>query len=235
MKGLILAAGFGTRMGNATRDVPKPLLPVGNHRLIDWPVRSLQSAGISEIVVNLHYQGDQIQRYLTTVFSDVTFRFSMEEVILGTGGGIAFAKKYLEGGAFVIFNADIVADVALHDVIERHRSSGAVATMVTIENETAGDIRIDDAGQVRQIVNQPSNADHFHPRGFAGIHVVEPVIFDYVQPVFSSVIDDFYVPLVMEEKLITSYDHRGYWCDAGSPEAYRRITHEELERVKGLL
>ncbi len=237
MKGLILAAGFGTRLGNATRDLPKPLLPIGSHRLIDWPVRSLQNAGISEIVVNLHYHGDQIRSYLTDVFPDIHFIFSVEETILGTGGGIAFARAHLQDETFVIFNADVISDIGLREVVAHHRSSGAPATMVTIADSSSksGDVRIDESGRVRQITGRPPSAGHFQPRVFSGIHVVEPSIFDYVQPQFSSVITDFYLPLMTEGKPVSAYDHNGYWCDAGSPETYRKIIRDDLRLVESLL
>jgi len=238
MKGFILAAGLGTRLGVLTQETPKPLIPIASHRLIDWPVRALQKARISEIVVNLHYHGDHIRDYLTIRFPDVRFRFSPEETILGTGGGIAAARKFIDHDTFIIYNADIIADVSIADVVERHREAKACATMVTLnmpDSPTSGEIRIDDRGFVCQITGQPAGTSRMGARMFAGIHVVEPVIFDYLRPEFSSVITDFYIPLLYDRRPILSYEHNGFWLDIGSPEAYERATQMELAKVESIL
>ncbi len=237
MKGVILAAGFGTRLGLITQDVPKPLIPIASHRLIDWPVRSLQKAGISDIVVNLHHHGDRIQEYLTTTFPEISFQFSHEEIILGTGGGIAVMKPFFDD-TFVIHNADIISDVPIADVIRHHRKTNACATMVTIDRPAApntGEVLIDQKGFVRQITGQPSGIAPANARVFAGIHVVEPIIFDYIRPRFSSVITDFYIPLLQSQKQVSAYDHDGCWYDVGHADVYQLVSGAELAAVESLL
>ena len=64
MRAIILAAGFGTRLRPLTNTIPKPLLPVAQHPLIVWNLRLLRDHGITEVIVNLHHLGDQIEQYL---------------------------------------------------------------------------------------------------------------------------------------------------------------------------
>src|SRR5262249_29618815 len=82
-RGMVLAAGLGTRLGPLSDELPKPLLPVANIPLVRWALALLRRAGIAETVVNLHHRGDAIAAEL-----DGEVRFSREDTILGTGGGI---------------------------------------------------------------------------------------------------------------------------------------------------
>ena len=82
---MLFAAGFGTRMGALTADRPKPLIPVAGRPLIDHALDLAGQAGIGRVVVNVHYKGDQIVRYLegrNIAISDET------ACILDTGGGL---------------------------------------------------------------------------------------------------------------------------------------------------
>ena len=64
MKAMILAAGLGTRMRPLTNHTPKPMLKVAGLPLIEHQVRRLVAAGITDIVINHAYLGEQIEDYL---------------------------------------------------------------------------------------------------------------------------------------------------------------------------
>ena len=86
---LLLAAGFGTRLGELTKKTPKPLVAVGSHKLIDFSLWQIQKAGFSEVVINLHHLSDQIVDYLGSGDRfGIKIKYSKEESILDTGGAI---------------------------------------------------------------------------------------------------------------------------------------------------
>ena len=60
MKAFIFAAGFGTRLKELTKDIPKPLLKVKGRSLIEWNILKLKSAGFDQIIINTHYLGNKI-------------------------------------------------------------------------------------------------------------------------------------------------------------------------------
>lgn len=104
---MILAAGFGTRMGELTRTRPKPLLPVGGRPMIDLALDLARDAGATEAVVNLHYLGEQIRTHLSNRAVPAV-HFSPEDPILDTGGGVVKALPLLTGPAFFTLNSDAV-------------------------------------------------------------------------------------------------------------------------------
>ena len=112
MKAMILAAGFGKRLGELTKNKPKPLLKVKGKPLIDYHIEKLISAGFKTIAINTHYLGIQISDHVINIFGqDVEIIISHENELLGTGGGIKKAISSFEDEEVVIINSDIYSDL----------------------------------------------------------------------------------------------------------------------------
>jgi len=112
MKAMILAAGRGERMRPLTDTRPKPMLAVGGKPLIEYHVESLRLAGITHLVINLSWRGDQIRRFLGNgVGHGVDIVYSDEgPEALETGGGIFHALPVLGDAPFWLVNADVYSD-----------------------------------------------------------------------------------------------------------------------------
>ncbi len=97
---LILAAGLGTRMGDLTKDLPKPLLPVKGKPLIDYAFNLIEPLQTKNIFVNTHYHADLIQLHISKNYENI--KISFEPEILGTGGGI----KKIHQNDLLVLNTD---------------------------------------------------------------------------------------------------------------------------------
>ena len=97
---LILAAGLGTRMGDLTKDLPKPLLPVKGKLLIDYAFNLIEPLQSKNIFVNTHYHADLIQLHISKNYENI--KISFEPEILGTGGGI----KKIHQNDLLVLNTD---------------------------------------------------------------------------------------------------------------------------------
>src|SRR5215470_4836042 len=98
---MILAAGRGERMRPLTDTVPKPLIPVAGRSLLERSMERLAAHGVSNIVVNVHYLGQQIVDRL-----DGRAHIVREERLLDTGGSVKNALPYLGEGPFYVLNGD---------------------------------------------------------------------------------------------------------------------------------
>ena len=107
-KAMILAAGFGKRLNPLTNNCPKPLIKIGNETLLSNTIKFLQELGINQIVINTHYLGNQIKKYISekNFKSNITI-INENEKILDTGGGILNALKYFNG-SFLCINPDTI-------------------------------------------------------------------------------------------------------------------------------
>lgn len=106
MKAVCLAAGYGTRLGELTKDKPKPTIVVGGRTVIEQIIDSLHIHGITQIIVNLHY--------LPTVITErINNRalYYYEPRLLGHEGTIWALKDWLKDDDFFVINADTISNV----------------------------------------------------------------------------------------------------------------------------
>jgi len=105
---MIMGAGLGTRMRPLTDDRPKPLVTVGGKTLIDHSIDRLVAAGVTLVVVNLHYKAAMLEAHLAKRH-DVEIIFSDEtEMLLDTGGGVVKAMPHFGDQSFFVLNSDSI-------------------------------------------------------------------------------------------------------------------------------
>lgn len=228
---MILAAGLGTRLRPLTLTVPKPLVDVGGEPLVYRSLRMLKRAGVSDVVLNLHWLGDKIRDALGSGEKfGMRLSYSFEPDILGSGGGIKKVEPLLREGTFFVINGDALLDLDLGALLAFHRAKGAAATMVLRPDPDCdkwGAIEIDAEQRIRQFVNKlPKTDAPLRKLMFTGVHVLEPVVFDYLRPAFSSINEDFYPPAIKAGLPIYGYVYEGYWSDVGTPESLETVRRD---------
>ena len=158
-RAMVLAAGRGTRLAPLTDTTPKPLLPVAGQPLIEHILEFLRAGGIREVVINLHHLGQRIKERIGDGRRlGLQVKYSWEDPILDTGGGIKRAEPLLAGEPFVVVNGDSLLELRLEDVVAFHRERAAVATMVVRPDPEAaryGLIELDADDRVRRVVGLP--------------------------------------------------------------------------------
>ena len=140
MKSMILAAGYGKRLGNLTKDTPKPLIEVKGKALIDFHIDKLIAIGCEKIVINVHYLAEKIINHVSAKYIDaIDIIFSHEENILGTGGGIKNAVKHFDQDDFLVINSDIYSNL---DYSYFNNFSSPTIFSVLSDKEQEGDFSI---------------------------------------------------------------------------------------------
>jgi mannose-1-phosphate guanylyltransferase len=226
MRALILAAGFGTRLGDLSEERPKPLFPVCDVPLIRYAIALLADHGICEVAINLHHRGELIEAELGDGSAlGVTIHYSREETILGTGGAIRRLHDFLtEGGrsSFFVVNGKILIDVDLDTVRRLHEARDAAATMVLKETPDArswGAIEMDDDARVTRIIEQGKPGTHLCM--FTGVHLLSPRLVERL-PVTgaSDSIREAYLPALHDGDRIVGHRLEGYFHEHSTPERY---------------
>jgi len=213
LKALLLAAGHGKRLRQLTENRPKPLIAAGGLPLIYYSLYTLKKAGITEIIINLHYRGDQIKSFLGT---GDRFKFNIsysdESEILGTGGAIKRVEPFFEGETdFVIINSDIITDFNLRDLINFHTDKKLSASLAVKEG-VKEDLFYDEDLNLLSIDKKTPDCSS---GVFTGIQVVSREIFDYTEIKFSSSIEA-YKNYIKEKKPIKVFPLKNsFWYDSG--------------------
>ena len=210
MKAMLLAAGRGERLRPLTDHTPKPLLKVGGQALIVWQLEKLKCAGISEVVINLAYLGEQIETYLGNGSAwGLTIEYSREPAgALETAGGIRQALDWLGNAPFVLANADVWTDFDFA-LLPVHCHS--LAHLVLVENRPhhpQGDFGLLE-GRVT-----PSGEPN---RTYAGIGIYAPGLFESLARGVRAPL----APLLraaIDKGAVTGQLWTGQWIDVGTVE-----------------
>ncbi len=233
IRAMILAAGYGTRLGELGGSRPKPMLPVVGAPLVRWAVLFLRHHGIREIVVNLHHMGELIEAELGDGSAlGVSIAYSHEEgKILGTGGGLRQARPLFDDGhdtPVVVMNGKVLVDLDLEHVLAFHRERGAEATMVVRADADAdrwGSQQLADDGRMVRLLGREPPVEVPAPTGpsmmFTGIHVLQPRFLDRVPPEGEQcVVRTAYRSLFDEGRGLYGYATDRYWWEHSTPERY---------------
>ena len=107
-RGMILAAGLGTRMRPLTLKRPKPLCELLGKTLIEYTLNNFSELGVKEVMINTHYLSGQIPQFLGAGYKNIKIEYQHEKEILDSGGGISKASAFLleKPGPYLISNAD---------------------------------------------------------------------------------------------------------------------------------
>jgi len=226
MKAMLLSAGFGTRMRPLSLTLPKPAVPVLGRPIAVQILNRLARCGVTEAVVNLHHLAGVVRQMLGSG-ADAglpPIRFSFEETILGTAGGLAKAAPLLRGeGPIVVRNCDFLSDIDINAAVDAHRRSGLAATLVLAPARAGySTVDVDGLGRVLSLAGRPA-CDPAQVAGsylFTGCHVIEERLLDRIpEGIPSDIVRDVYWPLAAEGQL-GSVLHGGFWWEYGSPELY---------------
>lgn len=222
MKAMVFAAGLGERLRPATDILPKPLFPVLGVPLIEWVLRGLRAASVTEAVVNLHHLPARVVRYLGSGSTlGVRVEYSDEPILLGTGGGLWAVRGFFCGeSAFFAHNADVWHDWDLQEIINISHGKDATLALVTDPAQPEAHVVEFKAGRVVSIRGRPQAA-----RGscyvFSGVSVLTPAIFSFLpEGEVSCLVEDGLIPMLQAGRAVAGVFMEAAFCDIGTEERY---------------
>jgi NDP-sugar pyrophosphorylase family protein len=239
MKGMVLAAGLGTRLKPLTDHKPKALVEVGGKTLLEITLGRLRAVGVGEVIVNVHHFAEMIEQYLRNHnHFGMRIEISREEVLLDTGGGLKRAGWFFaENGAdepFLLHNVDVLSGIDLGRMVERHRQAGALSTLAVQERETSRRLLFDERMELcGRRTGKEGNAEMARPApaanafAFTGIHVISPRMIGMMteEGVFS-IIPTYLRLAGAGEKSLGFRADEYYWRDLGKLSALQQAEED---------
>lgn len=220
MRAMILAAGLGTRLRPLTLKTPKPLLKIDERSLIEHQIAKLRNAGITQMIINHAWLGDQIEAQLGDGgHFGVELFYSAEDKPLETAGGVRKALPWLaaEGDEpFLLVNGDVFISAEYAD-LQLTLPASIDARLWLVANpqwHREGDFHLQVNGRL-----SPSTGLRFT---FAGISLLRPSLFAHLKldkpeplaPLLRQLIDQGRA----EGEILP-----GYWNDVGTPERLEQV------------
>ena len=217
---IILAAGLGSRLRPLTDTTPKPLVEVAGHPLIAYGLGLLRAHGLDDVVINVHHLADRVQSALGDGSRyGVRIRYSVEEELLDSGGGIRQAATVFEAPIdrpLVVLNSDVISEVPLPDVLAFHEARDALATFVLRDDprkDQYGVFGLDDEGRIRRFLGRGA------PRGlpeymFASVQILSPRLLEQMPDGAFRSMHDLYPRLFEAGARLCGYRYDGRWHTA---------------------
>ncbi len=231
MKAFLLAAGLGTRLRPITDTTPKCMLPIGGRPLLDIWLDTFASAGVSEVLVNLHHLPDVVRHHLAARTAPPTVRTFYEPELLGSAGTLRANRDWVRGEElFLVCYADNLTDFDLRSLVGAHRAHGAPATLAVFhsENPSAGGVvELDGAGRVIGFAEKP--AVPASDLTNAGMYAFHPGVLGEIAGSPPQDIGYHLLPRLVGRAWAVPVE--GYFRDIGTPAAYRRARAEWPARV----
>jgi NDP-sugar pyrophosphorylase family protein/aminoglycoside/choline kinase family phosphotransferase len=229
IKAFILAAGFGERLRPITSHIPKPLLPVLGKPVIGRLVERVLAVPVARVGVNAHYKAEMLGQWAET--SDYADKIELyhEQKILGTGGALKNAERFLRGSTFLVHNADIFSDINLRVLIEKHISEGNVATLAVHNHHRFNNVQLDKGGRLLSVGDNQPKRKGSHRVAFTGIAVYSSEFLDLLPAGKSSVIDAWLSAQTSGLNVGTVNVTGCRWTDIGTAEAFSSLVFSLLK------
>lgn len=222
MHAIVLAGGLGTRLYPVLKDLPKPMVPVGNQHFLEIILELMKKNGFMDFIFCVCHMAEKIINY----FGDgsragVKISYSIEDCPLGTGGAIGLLRNVIKE-TFCVLNGDTYQELDLQRCIAQHQASEAIGTMTVA--------KVRDSSRYGQVLTYPDGyVSGFMEKGTgiqeglinAGLYILEPAVFDYIpQNKFVSFEKDVLPAILEDHKKIGTYRDVDHFFDIGIPADY---------------
>ena len=227
MKAVLLSAGKGQRLEPLTSTRPKHLIKVAGKPILQFCLDAVKAAGITDIIIVVHYMGDKIRDYFGDGTSQgLKISYVEQKELLGTGNAVMAAEQYVDEKFVLIYGDLLFAQDAVKRAVNLYEEAKpeAVITAVRVEvPENYGVIDVMEGKKLGCIIEKPQAGKASSNLVSAGIHVFSRVIFEKMMCIKKSVrgeveLTDALAMFASEGKtvLVVELD-RNAWFDVGRP------------------
>lgn len=220
---VLMAGGLGTRLGELTKNCPKPLIPIGGKPLLETIIDNFKENGFYNFFFSVNYKAEMIETYFADGSDrDINIKYLRENKRLGTAGALSLLEQ-MPDKPIIVMNGDLLTKVNFQQLLDYHVQQNAMATMCVREYSFQvpyGVVCIDN-GKLTGIDEKP--VQNFFVS--AGIYVIEPKALELIPKDMYYDMPSLFDAIMQKGLLANVFPIREYWLDIG-----RR---DDLERANG--
>ena len=230
MKVVIMAGGKGTRISEISKDVPKPLIKIGDKPILEHELLCLKKQGFTDILITVSHLGDQIINY----FGDgsklgIHIDYFFEKQPLGNAGALFEIKDKLTDD-FLLLNADSLFDIDFKRFVEYHKAKGGLATLFTHPNSHPYDsgVIIADSNNivVRWLNKEDDRPKWYKNRVNAGLHILSKKLISNRPDTPKVDLDRQILKPLAGSGQMFCYDSPEYVKDMGTPDRFYHVLED---------
>jgi dTDP-glucose pyrophosphorylase len=222
---LLMAGGLGERLRPLTNDTPKPLLPVGDKKIIDYNILGLQKHGINNFYVSLRYKAEMIMQHLDQlVKAPSKISYIHETDARGTAGALSELKD-IKTEYVILMNSDLLTNVDFSVLYEKLTSTNSDMVMATIPyniDVPYAIVEIDKNERIHALTEKPRYTYYAN----AGIYLMKKEMIGHVPKEGKYDATNFTEDLIRKGYKVVSQPILGYWLDIGRHEDYSKAQND---------
>ncbi|MEQ1554178.1 MAG: sugar phosphate nucleotidyltransferase [Ferruginibacter sp.] len=177
---VVMAGGLGTRLKPLTYVIPKPLIPIGDHSILEEIINKFSNLGAKNYFLSVNYKADLIKFYLKDKIKEsIDIEYIEEDKPLGTGGALYMLKNKLKN-TFIVTNCDIVIEENYIPIYEYHKNSKNDITIVAAVKHLKipyGTLETGDDGALLSMIEKPDITFLVN----TGMYILEPNVLEHIQ------------------------------------------------------
>ncbi|MEY8198227.1 MAG: nucleotidyltransferase family protein [Colwellia sp.] len=222
---VIMAGGLGSRMGELTKETPKPMLKVGDKPVLERIIEHFADHGFTKFLISVNYKKEVIMDYFGNGYDfGVNIKYIEEKKRLGTAGALSLIDECPEEDFFVV-NGDVLTSLNYTKLLSWHESNSSQATMCVREFKYQvpyGVVEFDDSFNIDDMKEKPLLKNHVN----AGIYVISPKILEYVPKETFYDMPTFFTEMKEKGSKLIAYVVSDYWIDIGMKEQYNQANYD---------
>ena len=233
---IIQAGGIGSRLGNLTQDMPKPMIPIGNYSVLEHQIQLLKQYHIHDIIIITHYLSHVIQNHFGNGEQfGVSISYYHEQTPLGTSGGIKELEHRLTSD-FLVLYGDVMIDMDLMALIDFHKQKQSLCTLTLHPNDHPYDsdlVDIDDTFRITGFYSKPHNSNRYYRNLVnAAVYVMSPQFLSWIPKGAYADFGKNIFPDVYQKVPMYGYCTSEYIKDMGT---FDRLTQIRQDYSKGII
>ncbi len=207
MKVVILAGGFGTRISEYTKTIPKPMIKINNKPILVHIMEHYAKYGFKDFIVALGYKGSIIKKYFKTNKYDWNIDLVETGLNTMTGGRLKRLKKYLKKEKFLMTYGDGISDVNIKKLVNFHDKNKKLITLTAVRPPARfGALKIN--GSLVKYFKEKSSMDEGWING--GFFVIESKFINYIKN-DKTFLEREPLEIVTKKKQLVAFKHKGFW------------------------
>jgi len=218
---IVMAGGKGTRMAPFTAILPKPLIPIGDKSILELIVDNFKPFGIKDFYFSINYRGEMIRAYFDGLEKDYSITYIKEEKYLGTAGSLIYLKD-MAPKTFIVSNCDIIVKANFAGVVEFHRKSESLLTIISSMQHHQipyGVVDFKAGGEVTGIREKPEFTFPIN----TGVYILEKECIDYIPSGEVFHMTHLIEALMADGKKVSTYPiNENEYIDVGQWDEYRK-------------
>jgi NDP-sugar pyrophosphorylase family protein len=232
-RAVVLAAGRGTRMGEITAEIPKPMLPVRGRPMLEHVLDRLAAAGVQEFFLVVGHRRELIEAHFRNWRLPV--QFHLQDPVDGTGSAALLARDFAGNEPFLLTFADILCDFSAYvrcaRVLNEYPATAAVLGVREVDDPWRGAAVYVENGKVTNVIEKPPRGQSTTHWNSAGVFVFRPVAFEYLAQLEPSVRNEYELTAIFDPMLRDNLELRmspieGNWRDVGYPDDLEAVKSE---------